>query len=732
MNQQSVTSEKAPSRRPSVRTPLIIGLRYLLRKKLSYLAVLGIALSVGVIIVVMSVFTGWHRQFTAVIRGYLCDMKVVANDGMCGVDDWKTWREKALKVEHVEGAAPFIQGAGLLRRPDTGGMMHVMFRGVDPKLEGTVSRLPEYMASGTLEDLRRTYPNPEGGQLSTCFLGYEFYGYVPPDLQQNPRQVVIVTATQDLRKRLAKYAVAGIFKTGNAQYDIQFVIMGLDAADDLVDSDGAVTGLNIRLDDYDNAEAARQGLQHVLRPGAVLRSFGECGPRAQFVALSRAGQWIAAALEGGAVTVWDAERGERLRTIEAGGAAPSCIALGPEGKLLLIGRADGSAAASEIASGQRRFEVPASGQAVTAARFSPYGYLAAVGRADGSLEVWDVDRKERLAQIRAHSGAINDLKFDSDGEYLASAGQDGVVKVWEAESGAAHSQLGGILQSSFSAVAFSPTGKLIAAGAADGHITIWRAKTRAPAVTWKSVDGPVLAMRFGSSSEALFVASAQGLRCYHIEPDAEHLNVWERRPAPITTSLSKASLRQRGTRVAVVDTEGRLRLHYSGPGFKITTWEEECKIFLEAMEMERFLQGLIMSLILVLAEFFVFAIITTMVYEKRHDIGILKAVGFTRGQIATVFMVCGLSIGITGALLGVGGGVLFAHNVNAVRELIRQVIHWDPFPPNVYYFTKVPSYVGVLSPALTAGGAILCSLLFSLVPALRAARMDPVETLHYE
>jgi lipoprotein-releasing system permease protein len=134
----------------------------------------------------------------------------------------------------------------------------------------------------------------------------------------------------------------------------------------------------------------------------------------------------------------------------------------------------------------------------------------------------------------------------------------------------------------------------------------------------------------------------------------------------------------------------------------------------------------------VVAEFFIFAIVTTVVNERRRDIGILKAIGFTQGQICQVFLIVGLAIGVLGGLLGVGAGILFADNINGIREVLRQATGFDPFPPDIYYFTEVPAHVGYLTPILSAAGAIACSLLFSIFPALRAARMDPVETLRYE
>ncbi|MHC5034995.1 MAG: ABC transporter permease, partial [Planctomycetota bacterium] len=66
------------------------------------------------------------------------------------------------------------------------------------------------------------------------------------------------------------------------------------------------------------------------------------------------------------------------------------------------------------------------------------------------------------------------------------------------------------------------------------------------------------------------------------------------------------------------------------------------------------------------------------------------------------------------------------------RGFIKATIGFDPFPPDIYYFKDIPAHVGWVSVVVTAGGAIVCSLIFSILPALRAARMDPVQTLHYE
>jgi len=711
---------------------LFIGLRYLLKKKLSYLAILGVALSVGVIIVVMSVFTGFHREFTAAIRGYLSDLSVrPLTGGIYGMDDWRLWRRATLEAnDHVEGAAPFIDGAGLLRNAATGEMVHVMFRGVHPELEGTVSRLPEYMQVGSLEDLKRTYPNPEGGRLRACFVGAEFFRDTPADLTENPRELVLVSATPDLRRAFGKYAVNGIFKTGNAEYDSKFVIIALDTAAQLVDTGGAVSGLNLRLDDYEHAEAAKADLSRKLGPGTVLGRVRRTGDTA--AAVSGDGERIAVVTEDGDLLVSEVQTDETLLTRSFAGSEPAAVALNPDGSSALVGMADGTVLVVEVETGEETFRREG-GAAVRAAAFGPFGYYFALGRRDGGVETYDAETGELLGAGEGHDGPVNDLAFDADGERVISASDDGSARIWSVETAGAAGVLRDGTGQAVTAAAFSPDGRVILTGRADGLLTLWRASTGEPVLNWQGQDGPVLAARFGWTSLVVVSVGPEGMSAWNLARREGRSVAWQQFEAPAEgEAISDAAIGQDGMHVVTVSGDGAVRLRYSGPGHYVTTWEEERKTFLEAVEMERFLQGLIMSLILVLAEFFIFAIITTMVYEKRRDIGILKAVGFTSGQVCLVFLVCGLAIGTIGALLGVGGGVLFADNINAVRDFIREAIGWDPFPANVYYFTEIPAYVGFVTPALTAGGAILCSLIFSIIPALRAARMDPVRTLRYE
>lgn len=169
-----------------------------------------------------------------------------------------------------------------------------------------------------------------------------------------------------------------------------------------------------------------------------------------------------------------------------------------------------------------------------------------------------------------------------------------------------------------------------------------------------------------------------------------------------------------------------------GPGFRVLTWRQQESTFLEAVAMERFLMALILSFVGLLAGFCIFAILTMTVYEKRRDIGILKAVGLAPPAIANVFLFNGCAVGVMGAALGMAGGRLFAANINEIADFVERLTGWTPFPPTVYYFDTIPANLNWTTPCAIAAAAILCSLVFSVVPAWKAAKLDPVTTLRYE
>ncbi|MEK7852289.1 MAG: FtsX-like permease family protein [Planctomycetota bacterium] len=166
--------------------------------------------------------------------------------------------------------------------------------------------------------------------------------------------------------------------------------------------------------------------------------------------------------------------------------------------------------------------------------------------------------------------------------------------------------------------------------------------------------------------------------------------------------------------------------------YYVQTWEDARRTFLTAVMMERRVMAFILFFIIVVAGFNILAILTMVVLEKSKDIGILKALGATTQGIMSIFLLNGLLIGSLGACIGVTAGLSLVFRINWLENVLYNVSGWRPFPPEIYYFSQIPTEVNPGSIVIIAGVAIFSSVVFSLYPALRAARLNPVETLRYE
>jgi lipoprotein-releasing system permease protein len=119
------------------------------------------------------------------------------------------------------------------------------------------------------------------------------------------------------------------------------------------------------------------------------------------------------------------------------------------------------------------------------------------------------------------------------------------------------------------------------------------------------------------------------------------------------------------------------------------------------------------------------------VKDKSEDIAILRTMGATRGSVMRVFLITGASIGVVGTIAGFGLGLLLALNVESIRDVISRLTNTNLFPAELYFLSRLPAEVNPTEVTTILIMAMVLSLLATLYPSWRAAKLDPVEALRY-
>ena len=169
-----------------------------------------------------------------------------------------------------------------------------------------------------------------------------------------------------------------------------------------------------------------------------------------------------------------------------------------------------------------------------------------------------------------------------------------------------------------------------------------------------------------------------------------------------------------------------------GGGVRILDWQQANYSLVNAVEIERNVMFLILTLIILVAAFNIISGMIMMVKDKGRDIAILRTMGASRGMILRIFMLSGASIGVLGTLAGFVLGVLFTENIEAIRDFLQNVLHVNLFSAEIYFFTRIPAQLDRGEVAAVVLMALALSFLATLYPSWRAARLDPVEGLRYE
>ena len=165
---------------------------------------------------------------------------------------------------------------------------------------------------------------------------------------------------------------------------------------------------------------------------------------------------------------------------------------------------------------------------------------------------------------------------------------------------------------------------------------------------------------------------------------------------------------------------------------RVVDWQQNNNSFFTAVQVERNVMFLILTLIIIVAAFNIISSLIMMVKDKTRDIAVLRTLGAGRGAVMRIFLMAGASVGIVGTILGTLLGVVFCENIEAIRQVVERVTGTNVFNPEIYFLTHLPAKLEwdeVLQVILMALGL---SLLATIYPSWRAARTDPVEVLRHE
>ena len=161
-------------------------------------------------------------------------------------------------------------------------------------------------------------------------------------------------------------------------------------------------------------------------------------------------------------------------------------------------------------------------------------------------------------------------------------------------------------------------------------------------------------------------------------------------------------------------------------------WRQRNATFFNALQVERNVMFLILTLIVLVAALNIVSGLIMLVKDKGSDIAIMRTMGATQGAILRIFLITGAAIGVAGTLVGFLLGTVICLNIESIRQFMSWLTNTDIFPGEIYFLSTLPADMDIGETTAVVVMALALSFIATLYPSWRAARLDPVEALRYE
>ena len=165
------------------------------------------------------------------------------------------------------------------------------------------------------------------------------------------------------------------------------------------------------------------------------------------------------------------------------------------------------------------------------------------------------------------------------------------------------------------------------------------------------------------------------------------------------------------------------------PDNLVYSWVDTNKTFFDALNVERNVMFIILTLIIIIAAFNIISVLTILIKNKSKEIAIMRSIGFLKTSICKIFIFSGAAIGFLGIIFGVFFGIVISHNLENIRVLLNKYFNINIFPPEIYFLNQVPSHVNYSSVVFIALLSFIIVIIASIFPAISASKLDPVKNL---